>query len=206
VISADGPITPSKPVLTWWLIALNVLAYVAMIAKTGHVTAFTTPELLHWGGDLGVAVFQGQYWRMLTSAFLHAGLMHIAGNMYFLWQLGLLTEQIVGSWKMLVLYLIAALASSALSILIHPYTVSVGASGAIFGLAGALLVFARRKIRFGNNQMLVYKGLLQFVGWNIVLGFVIPAVDNAAHIGGLIAGLVIGMVFTNGLLRHALGD
>src|SRR5438128_90202 len=121
------------------LVGLIVVIYVAMVANGVSFSDPTTDALLAWGADFGPLALRGQSWRLLTSMFLHAGFLHLAFNAWALWVLGRLTERLLGSVAFTLLYLLSGIGGNLLSLLINPLQVSVGASGAIFGAAGALV-------------------------------------------------------------------
>ena len=127
------------PIATYALLAINIVIFVAMVASG---ISFVTPEtgqVLRWGADYGPYTLSGQYWRLITSMFLHFGIIHIFGNMWCLWSLGRLAEKMVGSLSLVGIYLMTGVGASLLSLSWDPMRVSAGASGAIFGIAGALI-------------------------------------------------------------------
>jgi len=136
----------------------------------------------------------GEYWRLLTPMFLHAGLIHIAFNSYVLWIFGQQVERTFGSARMLAIFLVTGFLASVASYLFGPINVvGVGASGAIFGLAGAFIAYTyRRRSSFSSNAQL--QQALIFVLLNVVLGFVIEGIDWRAHLGGLVAGVAAGWI------------
>lgn len=137
-------------------------------------------------GLAGITITQnGEYYRFITSMFLHAGIFHIMFNMLVLWQLGNIIEPRIGTPRFAALYVISGLGAGFASITLNdPYTLSVGASGAIFGLMGAFWVFTRRW-RVNNSQV------TSLIAINLILGFVLPGVDWHAHVGGLVAGALV---------------
>ena len=145
------------------------------------------------GANYRPAVMAGEYWRLVTSMFLHGDLLHLALNGFALYQLGALFEIWMGSSRLFLTYFLTGVAGSLASVM---WTMgpSVGASGAIFGLLGALIAFLLRR-----REMLTpgAKSLLsQLVGWaaiNVFLGFSVPRIDNAAHLGGCAAGFLLGL-------------
>jgi membrane associated rhomboid family serine protease/Flp pilus assembly protein TadD len=158
-------------------------------------------QLMHWGANFGPMTLGGQWWRLFTAMFLHIGIVHIGLNMWCLLELGLVAEQILDPVTFLAAYLVTGLAGSVLSVTWHPFDVGAGASGAIFGLAGlliALLYVRKVPTRFSIRA----RSLLLFVGYNLVLGLR-PGVDNAAHVGGLAAGLALGLVLATKTLTQA---
>ncbi len=139
-------------------------------------------------GMLPVAVTDGgEYYRLITSAFLHAGLLHLATNMLTLYIVGAPLERVLGPVRYLTIYLISALGGSLLALALSPaYTIGVGASGAIFGLFGALVVL-RRQVGAEAG------GLFVLIGLNLVISFTIPNISWQAHIGGLVAGTLVAL-------------
>jgi rhomboid protease GluP len=193
------PVTPApetrsyfRPWLTRCLVGANVLVYLAMVLK-GRTLTFGDQQLLNWGADYGPYTLGGQPWRLWTSTYVHGFIWHIAGNMWCLWNLGALTERILGRWRFLAIYTACGIAGSIASLMWHPAGLSVGASGAILGLAGVLIsVIYLVKLPFPQEALQAIKrSLVQFTALTLMLGF-IPIVDNSAHVGGLLAGLIIG--------------
>ena len=168
--------------------------------KTGRGSPmdFEATMLLRWGADYGPLTLDGQFWRIFTSMFVHGGLIHVAANMWCLWNFGPLAERVYGRWRFLTIYLLTGLASSVSSLAIHPTTISVGASGAIFGIVGALVFpFYRKRLQLPPQVMKsMMSSLLTFIVINLLIGSAVPVIDNAAHVGGLLAGLLLGAVIT----------
>lgn len=132
-------ITPTI-LVTPALVGLNVLVFLAMIMGGVHPFEPTTGSLLQWGANYGpMTVSGGQWWRLAASMYLHVGLIHLAFNMFVLWQAGGFIERLLGNAGFLIVYTASGLAGALVSVAWHPYVVSAGASGAIFGLYGALL-------------------------------------------------------------------
>ncbi len=175
------------------LIGLNVLMFLLMVASGVHVLSPTSESLVRWGADFGPLTTSGQWLRLLTSTFLHVGIIHLLFNMYVLWDIGSFVERVVGNAEFLILYLIAGLSGSLLSTAWHPLLVSVGASGAVFGLFGVLLAFLLRHRNSVPKDVLgkLRNSTLAFLGYNLLFGL-IPGIDMAAHLGGLIAGFACG--------------
>jgi rhomboid protease GluP len=146
------------------------------------------------GANFGPAIRAGEYWRLVTSMFLHGGLLHLALNAWALFQLGTLMELLMGSPRTLLVYFASGIAGS-LASATFTQRPSVGASGAIFGLLGALIAFLLRR-----RGALTPQGksiLMQLVGWaaiNVFFGFSAQGIDNSAHLGGCAAGLLLGFV------------
>src|ERR1700690_3687130 len=150
--------------------------------------------LVSWGANFGPLTVSGQWWRLLTCVFVHGGLLHIAFNMWCLWDLGRLAESVYGHWTFAVVYLITGLSASLASVIWNPVILSVGASGAIFGIAGALIAsFYLGEFSLPRAAMSgTLRSVVVFVGYNLFFGAVIARTDNAAHIGGLLMGLLLG--------------
>jgi len=180
--------------VTQVILGINVAVFLGMVLSSSAVMDFPVRELVVWGANVGALTFSGEWWRLLTSVFVHGGLLHIAFNMWCLWNLGALCESLYGRWTYAAIYLICGVGASLASASLHPYTPSVGASGAIFGLAGALI--AAFKLGEFSVPRSALSGTLRslgaFVVYNLIFGAIIPGIDNTAHIGGLITGLIVG--------------
>ena len=188
---------PGAPV-TRILVALNLLVFALTAAFAGSIVSMPASVLADWGGNDGRLTLAGEPWRLLTSVFLHGGLLHIGLNMLALYQAGQLVERLLGSGRFVAVYLCSGLFASLASVWWRQDVVSIGASGAIFGIFGALLAFLlvnRRhlpKTVFASMRTMT----LSFVGYSLLLGFAIPGVDNAAHIGGVVGGFVLGWLLS----------
>jgi rhomboid protease GluP len=182
--------TLPQPIVTWALLAVTI--------GVGVSSFLLGQQQLWW--DLfaldKAAVWQdGEYWRLLTVVLVHGSIIHLAFNMYALWIIGPIVETLYGSVRFLAIYLACAAAGSAASYVFADARLSVGASGAIFGLFGVLLVADRvhkPALTRGARSLTMQIGLL--IAVNLVIGFTVPAIDNAAHIGGLVAGAWLGLV------------
>jgi rhomboid protease GluP len=180
--------------LTRILIAINVLAYV-WETTTGDPS--DTRSLIEHGALYGPAVAAGEWWRIVSGAFLHASIIHIATNMFALYQVGTFVEMLYGRTRMLLMYA-AGIAGSGAAVLLFSFdTTTVGASGAVFTLFGALLAAGVRLGKPGRQIMQQSAGIIVL---NLLLGFTLFSgyVSNAAHIGGLIVGIVLGFVLFMG--------
>lgn len=173
------------PVTTLLLGSIGVVFVLQLLLRDPFTNA---------GANYGPAVFHGQWWRLVTSMFLHGGFVHLLLNGWALFQLAALFEIWLGSGKLLLVYFVSGIAGSLASDL-FTRDASVGASGAIFGLLGALIGFLLRQRGALTPQA---KSLLtQLVGWaviNVFFGFSTPGIDNAAHLGGCAAGFLLGLV------------
>jgi rhomboid protease GluP len=176
----------SGPSFTHLFVALNVLVFIASMA--------TGIPFNVWGANWGPFTMGGQPWRLVTYMFLHGGLLHIAFNMWCLWDLGALAESLYGDWLFAISYILFGIGGGLFSLAWHPGVPSVGASGAIFGLAGALIA----SLKLGEFSLPreaisgVMRSVIAFVGYNVVLGVFFAGTDNACHIGGLLTGLLFG--------------
>jgi rhomboid protease GluP len=198
-----SPVTPDTPRVSlkqWFqcativLIALNVLAFVIMVMQGVSAFSPTANSVLKWGADYGPLTLNGQWWRMVASTFLHFGLIHLLFNMFVLFNIGLFIESLAGHSLFVALYLVCGLGGSAASLAWHPSTVSAGASGAIFGLYGALLGYLLRHRGSipADSLASLRKGAFTFIGYNLLFGLR-PGVDMAAHLGGLATGFMLGV-------------
>src|SRR5262249_11272050 len=180
--------------ITHIIIALNLVVFMAMVASGVSIFAPQSDQLIKWGADYGPQTLDGDWWRLLSSAFVHIGVAHLLLNMWCLWNLGRLAERMFGNWIFLALYLLSGLGGSLASVLWNPSIVSAGASGAIFGVAGGLVAFWY----FGKIELprsiikRDFASILTFVGYNLTFGLANQRVNNAAHIGGLLTGFALG--------------
>ncbi len=193
-------------VVTQAFFGVNVAVFIAMTLAIGPsmLSGPSGLELVHWGANFGPYTVGGQWWRLLTCVFLHGSLLHIAFNMWCLWDLGRLAESLYGHWTFAGVYLICGVGSSAASILWNQGVLSVGASGAIFGIAGALIASFYLG-EFSLPQAAVsgtLRSVVVFVGYNLFFGAVIGRIDNAAHIGGLVMGLILGAMIAKFAPAH----
>jgi rhomboid protease GluP len=175
------------------IISINILIYILMVLSGVSMLEPKIDLFLSWGANFGPLTLNGQWWRLVSSSFLHGGPLHLIFNMWFLWKLGNYAERVYGNWTFLVIYILSGVGGGLMSLLWHPNLVSLGASGAIFGVAGGLLTFVyRERLRLQKEltgDELI--GILVFLGYNFVGGFWESGIDNAGHIGGLIVGSLI---------------
>ncbi|HWA92597.1 MAG TPA: rhomboid family intramembrane serine protease [Rhizomicrobium sp.] len=175
------------------LLDVNILVYIAMAIAGLGVVSVQADDLIVWGGNYGPALHGLGWLRLIGSQFVHAGLMHVANNMYGLVFAGLFLMPVARNARLAGAYLACGLGGNIASAWLHPDIVSVGASGAIFGLYGILLALvALGDARLAEARPLIFVNGAIFVGLNLVLGLMTPGIDNAAHIGGLATGLVLG--------------
>jgi len=192
-----GSRASSPYVNTIALIAINVLVFAAMVASGISFTQPTPLDVATRGGDFGpLTIGEHQWWRLLTSCFLHFGIIHIGFNMYVLFQIGPFIEMAFGRARYLLIYFFAGLGGSLVSVWVHPMAVGAGASGAIFGLYGAVFGFLLRNRRSLNPAVTnsIAKSAGIFVLYNVVYGSLTRTTDLSAHFGGLVTGFVVGML------------
>ena len=188
---ASGMSTSS--IVTQVFLVINLVVFAAM-ALEGVAMDPNSRQLIEWGANFGPYTMGGQPWRLLTSMFLHIGLLHILLNMWFLWNLGEWCESLCGHWTFAAVYLISGIGGSLASVWWRPGGVSAGASGAIFGIVGALV----SSHYFGEFSAPLFavrarlRNVLFFAGYGLIMGTFSGRTDNAAHIGGLVTGLVFG--------------
>src|SRR6202044_2242009 len=166
--------------LTQIFFGASVAVFIAMVLASGPSLDFTGPVMIRLGANYGPYTLSGQWWRLVTYMFLHGGLLHIAFNMWCLWDLGALSESLYGRWTFGALYLICGLGASLASIIWNVHVLSVGASGAIFGLAGALIA-AFKLGEFSVPRSALsgpLRSLFIFVVYNLIFGAIIPGIDN----------------------------
>lgn len=173
---------------TYILIALNIAFYVYTSVVGGDFLNTSGSMILDYGQINVLVLYEAQYYRILTSMFVHANIAHIAGNMLFLLIFGLRGEEMFSLPEYLSIYFLGGLTGNLLSLLLLPLDVpSVGASGAIFAMFGAATIYARRSFSQSIIGALIYAFFLLFLSSG-------PSVNNYAHIGGLVTGLLIGYV------------
>jgi rhomboid protease GluP len=190
-----------RPIITFALIAINILVFAAMVTSGVSFTNPSPLDAFRFGANYGPAVVHGQWWRMLTACFVHYGIIHIGMNMIVLYQVGIFTEKLFGGLRFLVVYLIAGLGGNLAGLLIHPDAVGAGASGAVFGIYGAMLAFLlmQRGTVPTNVSLPIAKSAGIFLVINLIYGLSSPHTDMTAHIGGLITGFVVGCLLARPL-------
>lgn len=185
------PAAGGQPFVTWALLAINILVWLAATAAGGTEDS---EVLLDFGAMFGPLIAQGEYWRLLTAIFLHVGIAHLAFNGFALFIFGQLVERVYGHARFIIIYVVAGLAGSVASYLLNSIAVAAGASGAIFGILGAFAAYfvAQRDMlgAFGQRNLAAIAFL---AGLNLVYGFITPGIDNWAHLGGLAGGFAVGL-------------
>jgi membrane associated rhomboid family serine protease len=182
-----------EPVLTYILIGINVAVALGGFLSGASTTGGGTggSSLVADGAVSRFYIDQGEYWRLITSGFLHSGFFHLLFNMFALYVLGGMLEPAIGRLKFGVVYFVSLLAGSFGALLLSPDGLTVGASGAIFGLMGAAVIVMRDR---GINPM--ESGIGLWIGLNLLITFTIPGISIGGHIGGLVGGLIVALLFT----------
>jgi len=198
---------------TYLLVGINCGVFLAMVAKGASVWMPTVDQLIHWGADRPDNVLiHGEWWRIVTAMFVHVGILHLATNMWCLWNLGLLAEPLMGSFGLLAAYILTGAAGNLLSTFwnwLHPlhdvsgppfFAAGAGASGAVFGIAGVLILLLKSKYLPVPHQELsrLRRSVIYFAAINLAIDFSVNfasgltgvEVDNAAHVGGFLCGLL----------------
>jgi len=190
-----------QPIVTYALIAICVVAFIGeMAGGAGLGFGRAGGTFVEKGALFGPSIsINHEYWRLVTSGFLHAGFLHIAFNMYLLWYLGRLLEPAMGHVRFAAIYFTSLLAGSFGALLLEPNSVTIGASGAVFGLMGAAVVeFRRRGIGFLES------GIGVLILLNLGLSFIVPGIAIGGHIGGLIGGVLAALAINLGARFRSL--
>jgi membrane associated rhomboid family serine protease/Flp pilus assembly protein TadD len=180
--------------VTMVLIAASVLVFIVMVLRGVSAVDPTPQQAIAYGADFGPLTLGGQWWRLVTSMFVHFGIIHLGLNMWCLWNLGRAAERLLGRFSYLVAYFASGIFGSIASVYWHPQAAGGGASGAIFGLAGVLVSFVYLKKTPANLQInsKMLGSLGTFIAYNLLFGAAIPGISNAAHLGGLVMGFAVG--------------
>lgn len=182
------------------LLDLNILIFILMVISGAGIFSPDNEHLLNWGANFKPYTLEGEWWRLITSCFVHIGIIHLVFNMYALIYIGAILEPLLGSMRFMIAYLLTGLVASMTSLWWHDYSVSAGASGAIFGMYGVFFALISAKLIEKDSNKSLFVSIAVFVGYNLLFGISIGA-DNAAHIGGLISGFLVGYGLIPGLLK-----
>ena len=195
---------PGQAQYTTVLLTVNLLLFGLSLAASSRRTGgldfrsllgIDSYTLIRLGAKYGILIAAGQWWRLITAVFLHGSLLHLIFNTAVLFDLGPTVEQIYGSHKYLVLYVVTGAAGYVLSYLMKPYGVSIGASGALFGLIGAMIAYGQRnRSSLGDTVKSMY---VRWAIYGLIFGVMVPGIDNYAHLGGLGAGYLFGTVVSD---------
>jgi len=190
--------------VTTALMAINIVAYVGQILSGQALT--------YWGVNAGPLTLSGEYWRLFTAGFLHGGIFHIAVNMWCLWSLGRLSERLFGKWQTFSIYMLTGVGGALLSLASNANHAELGASGAVFGIVGAVMAgvkFGDLNISTGEKRA-IFSSVVSFAILNFILGFsgfgssVFGRVDNMCHLGGFVSGLLVGLPLGAFARKHQL--
>jgi membrane associated rhomboid family serine protease len=189
-LARRGIVITSDAIVTKILVAVNVVVYLITVAQGSGLNDPGGSLFYKWA-LFGPSVHNGDWWRLITSAFLHASVLHILFNMLALWWLGSPVEIALGRLRYLGLYLVSGLAGAAGALIADPHTVTVGASGAIFGLLGAGLILEWQATGSLAGNYLV------LIVINLAISFAVPGISVGGHVGGLIGGILTTLAFTH---------
>lgn len=188
-------LTPNAAIV-YVVLALNVGVYAAMVAQGVHWHEPKSEDLFSWGANFGPLTLGGEWWRLLSCTFVHAGILHLALNMFSLWAVGRVVVRLFGNVSFVAIYLASGVGGSIASIVWNPWSLSVGASGALFGVFGALAGYALRLRKDVPEAFL--KGVVRDVAFvlviNLVYSFTAKGIDVAAHVGGLGVGFLAALL------------
>jgi rhomboid protease GluP len=176
------------------LVDINVLIWIAMVCTGVHWLLPDNDSLLKWGANFRPMTLEGEWWRLITNCFLHIGIIHLLMNMYALLYIGLLLEPRLGRTKFVAAYFLTGITASVTSLWWHDLTISAGASGAIFGMYGVFLATLTTNLIEKTARKTLLTSIGIFVFYNLAYGMK-GGIDNAAHVGGLIGGIIIGYAY-----------
>lgn len=182
------------------LIDLNIIIFILMSISGANIFMPDSLSLLNWGANFRPMTLSGDWWRLFTSCFLHIGILHLFMNMYALLFIGILLEPLLGRTRYISAYFLTGIASSLASLSWHGFTISAGASGAIFGLYGVFLALLSTDLIEKTARKKLFSSIGIFVAFNLIYGLK-SGIDNAGHVGGLLSGILIGFVFIPSLKR-----
>lgn len=173
------------------IVDICLFIFLLMTITGVHIFEPDSESLVAWGANYKSLTLSGQYWRLFSNVFIHIGIFHVIVNMYALIYIGLLLEPFIGRKNFIISYLVTGLAASVTSLWWHDFAISAGASGAIFGLYGLYIALITTNLLEKEFKLKILSSMLFFVAYNLLYGLK-DGIDNAAHIGGLVSGLIIG--------------
>ncbi|MDV3429390.1 MAG: rhomboid family intramembrane serine protease [Bacillota bacterium] len=179
-------------IVTAIIIVINVIAYLITAYFSGNLMDADINVLVALGAKYNPLIKAGEYYRLFTCGFLHGGIIHLALNMIALYSVGPIVEKYFGKVKYIIIYIVSLLLSSVLSYLFSD-SVSIGASGAIFGLLGSLLIIGLYNRKRISSDFV--RSIINVIVINLIIGFTIPNIDNYGHIGGLLGGVLVTFIF-----------
>ena len=178
-----------QPIVTYIIMAICIILFILMELSGGSTNSQT---LLKYGANLDVLVKNGEYYRLFTCIFLHIGIMHLLCNMYSLYIIGREVENLFGKIKYIIIFILSGIFGSIMSLAFTHNTISAGASGAIFGLLGALLYFGMHYRTYLGEA--IKRSIIPIIVVNLIIGFFAEGIDLAANIGGLVGGVLVAMM------------
>ncbi len=185
------------------LLIANIIVFVLMLMNGASIMNPASDVLIRWGANFTPDTLSGGWWRLLSNVFIHIGIIHLAMNMYALLYIGAMLEPRIGSLRFGLAYLVTGIAASMTSLWWHPIILSAGASGAIFGMYGVFLAMLTTNLIEKDTRKSMLSSIGIFVGYNLLFGMR-GGIDNAAHIGGLLSGMLIGYAYYPSLRRPEL--
>ncbi|MBV4441438.1 rhomboid family intramembrane serine protease [Clostridium tyrobutyricum] len=194
-IDKNGKFSIRGSEITYFIAALNIIFYIITAILSKNIFSSDINVLVYMGAKVNQFISSGQYYRLILCMFLHGGIVHLVLNMYALVAIGPLVEKIYGKLKYIFIYFFSGIIASIFSYIFSP-SISIGASGAIFGLFGATLIFAL-KMKERINKEFIYS-IFSVIAVNLILGFSVANVDNFGHVGGLIGGIVSSLILKIG--------
>ena len=198
-----GALVPSKSYLiTPVIVYINVVVFIAMVFAGLSPLTPTAKSLFEWGGNLRPAVINGEWWRLITYMFLHSGAIHLLMNTFALLYIGMFLEPLMGRFRFASAYVLTGVCAGLMSIVMHPVSVGVGASGAIFGMYGVFMSVLTTTHIQKTMRKTMLRSILFFVVFNLMYGLQ-GNIDNAAHIGGLVSGFALGYAYYYSIARKA---
>lgn len=178
-----------QPIVTYIIMAICIILFILMELSGGSTNSQT---LLKYGANLDVLVKNGEYYRLFTCIFLHIGIMHLLCNLYSLYVIGREVENLFGKIKYIIIFILSGIFGSIMSLAFTHNTISAGATGAIFGLLGALLYFGMHYRTYLGEA--IKRSIIPIIVVNLIIGFFAEGIDLAAHIGGLVGGVLVAMM------------
>ncbi|HLA52548.1 MAG TPA: rhomboid family intramembrane serine protease [Flavitalea sp.] len=182
------------------LLDLNIIIFILMAVSGVNILSPDNESMVNWGANFRPMTLEGQWWRLVSNCFLHIGILHLLMNMYALLNIGVLLEPHLGRTRFISAYLLSGITASVASLWWHDMTISAGASGAVFGMYGVFLAMLTTNLIEKAARKALLASIAVFVGYNLIYGLK-GGIDNAAHIGGLIGGLIIGYAFIPSLKK-----
>lgn len=196
----------SRTPITNFMLAANIIVFIAMVVTGVGIFSPTGADLMRWGANFGPLTMTDQWWRLITCTFVHGGIIHLGFNMWVLKDAGRFVERLYGSASFFLLYLFSGVGGSLTTIYWNQRVISVGASGAIFGVCGALGAYLiRNRHSLPLTVVTSLRGsITSFLFYNLLLGFMIPNIDMGAHLGGLAAGFLAGLILARPLTEEGV--